>query len=249
MNEFFIGLHHPSTAWPFLNSMISVNRLVGRKKEFFKVNNWILDSGAFSQISKAGKFILSPDDYLKQIERYADVGNLLAAVCQDWMCESFILEKTGLSVEQHQELTLHSWIYLQQRCRVPILPVFQGFAPEDYVRHVGMYGEHLSYEAWVGVGSVCKRNGNPDAIEDVLLAIKQARPDLRLHGFGLKIQALERPTVRQLLETCDSMAWSFAGRKDTDANDPREALKYAAKVQAIIEKPVFVQEQLFKWWS
>src|SRR5208282_4648239 len=52
----------------------------------------------------------------------------------------------------------------------------------------------LKQGAWVGVGSVCKRNSNPDAIEDVLLAIKQERPDLLLHGFGLKIQALERAT-------------------------------------------------------
>ena len=222
---FFIGLHHPSTAWPFLNSMISVNALAKRKSDF-RVNNWIMDSGAFSQISRHGKFTLSSDAYTEQINRFSSVGTLKAAVCQDWMCESFILEITGKTVQEHQELTVQSFMELSQWSDVPIMPVLQGFAPTDYVDHVRMYGDRLSYGQWVGVGSVCKRNGNPDAIEDVLLSIKRERPDLRIHGFGLKLQALERATVRHLLHSCDSMAWSSAGRmsEEGDANDPRGKL-------------------------
>ena len=62
--------------------------------------------------------------------------------------------------------------------------------------HVCRYGELLTPGQWVGVGSVCKRNGNPDQIEDILLAIKAQRPDLRLHGFGIKLEALKSSTVR-----------------------------------------------------
>jgi hypothetical protein len=84
---------------------------------------------------------------------------------------------------------------------------------------------------------VCRRNGNPNAIEDVLLAIKRERPDLRLHGFGIKVAALKRPTVRAVLHSADSMAWSLANRKqNNDAHDPRRALAYAAHIQHIIER-------------
>jgi hypothetical protein len=228
--------------------MISVNALMKRKSGF-RVNQWIMDSGAFSQIVNHGKHVLEPDQYLEYICKFSECGEMVAAVCQDLMCEPFILEKTGLTIEKHQELTMESYCYLRQFSATPILPVLQGFSPQDYVKHVRMYGEHLAPGARVGLGSVCKRNGNPDAIEDVLLAIKRERPDLLIHGFGLKVQALQRATIRSLLYSSDSMAWSYSGRKKGDAHDPRQALIYAAQIQEVIKHPVFIQEQLAQWWS
>jgi hypothetical protein len=166
------------------------------------------------------------------------------------MCEPFIIQKTGKSVAEHQELTVESYAYLTAATTVPIMPVLQGFKPADYVAHLRRYGKLLKFCTWVGVGSVCKRNGNPDAIEDVLMAIRSERPDLDLHGFGLKRQAVERATVRDLLYSSDSMAWSYAGRREEgNAHDPRTALKYAAAIENLMEHPAFIQEQLFKWWS
>jgi hypothetical protein len=250
MTCFYIGLHHPITAWPFLNCMISVNTLVKRQGGF-RVNNWIMDSGAFSQISAHGKFMMSQDKYLEEIHRWSTNGRLRAAVCQDWMCEEFILKKTGLDIKEHQRRTMQSYCYLRDFSDVYIMPVLQGFEPQDYVEHLSMYNTHIDRGAWVGVGSVCKRNGNADAIEDVLLAIKRERPDIMIHGFGLKKEALERGTVRSLLHSCDSMAWSYAGRREEEnnANDPRRALEYAAKIQELIDQPVFVQNQLLEWWK
>ena len=58
----------------------------------------------------------------------------------------------------------------------------------------------------------------------MLSLIQEARPDLRLHGFGLKATALEFAPIREMLHTADSMAWSFAARKQgRDGNDWREA--------------------------
>jgi hypothetical protein len=234
--------------------MISVERL-RKRKSHFRVNDWILDSGAFSQISRHGCFSMSSTDYLKQVERWKECGRLVAACTQDWMCEDFVLARTGKSIEEHQHLTVLSYEFLSRHSSVYILPILQGFKPSDYVRHLSEYGSLLAPCAWTGLGSVCRRNGNPDAIEDILLAIKSHRGDLRLHGFGLKIQALERPTIRALLESSDSMAWSHAGRHDEMkpgtnlADDPRMALRYAAQIEQIIKRPVFIQDQLFGWWS
>jgi hypothetical protein len=102
------------------------------------------------------------------------------------------------------------------------------------VRHIETYGDRLKFGAWVGVGSVCKRNGNPVAVLRVLLAIKRARPDLRLHGFGLKKTALACRPIRRLLRSADSMAWSYAARREgRDANDIQEAVRYRAAVLAM----------------
>jgi hypothetical protein len=45
------------------------------------------------------------------------------------------------------------------------------------------------------------------------------------------------------------MAWSYAGRREeTDRNDPRLALQYAAEVQMLLGEEQFIQQQLFNWW-
>jgi hypothetical protein len=229
--------------------MISVNTLARRKSDFL-VNDWILDSGAFSEISRYGKWRTPVLKYANAIERWKTCGRLVAAVTQDMMCEPFILEKTGLSVAEHQHVTIERYNQLSLMSSVYIMPVLQGYSPADYAAHVRQYGSLLEPNAWVGVGSVCKRNSNPDAIEDVLSAIKSERADLKLHGFGLKLTALERPTVRAILHSSDSMAWSYAlRREDGNGHDPRGALAYCAKVQEVIERPTFIQEQLFRWWK
>lgn len=228
--------------------MISINRIRDRKSDFL-VNEWLMDSGAFTEISTHGKWRSPVEDYAKQVVRWSTCGTMLAAVSQDYMCEDFILEKTGLSIAEHQRLTTERYRQLVGLVGVPVLPVLQGYHPKDYAAHLEIYGELLKPGAWVGVGSVCKRNSNPETVEDVLRCIKAKRSDLRLHGFGLKITALENPALRAMLHSSDSMAWSFAGRKDGEAHDPRLALSYCAKVQGITDKSEFVQDQLFQWWN
>jgi hypothetical protein len=94
------------------------------------------------------------------------------------------------------------------------------------------YGGRLERGQWVGVGSVCKRNGDPKAVAAVLLAIKRERPDLTLHGFGLKTTALASPLVRSLLHTADSMAWSFAARREgRNPNSWEEAKEWAKRIE------------------
>jgi hypothetical protein len=249
MDQFYIGLHHPSDAWPFLRSMISVNTIRDRKGPF-RVNDWIMDSGAFTEISTYGRWRSEPDEYAEQINRWKRNGKMLAAVSQDLMCEPFIVAKSGLTIAEHQTVTIERYARLICLTDVYVMPVLQGYSPESYASHVHEYGSLLKHGQWVGVGSVCKHNSNPDRIEDVLLAIKTQRPDLRLHGFGLKIQALQRPTVRALLHSSDSMAWSYAARmEDGSEHDPRRALAYAAKVETIITRPLFIQPQLYRWWG
>lgn len=232
--RFFVGLHHPSDARHFGCCFVSVNAL--RKRKTFEVYDWIMDSGAFTEVSRFGGYRDGVESYADEIVRWSSSGRLLAAVCQDYMCEPHIVAKTGLSVLRHQELTVERYDALRaalfaRGCSVPVLPVLQGYAPEEYARHVEMYGERLAPDAWVGVGSVCKRNGSVNSILDVLCAVREAAPRFRLHGFGLKTTALSCAVIRCcLLATADSMAWSFQARQQgRDANDPGEAKRWARR--------------------
>jgi hypothetical protein len=227
--RFFFGLHHPSDAKKFGAAFVSVNALAGKKS--MRVTDWIMDSGAFTEISRHGHYRASVAEYAAKIAYWSThtTGKLHAAVSQDYMCEPAILEKTGMTIEQHQALTIERYDALVRElralgCDTYVMPVLQGYAPADYVRHLAMYGDRIEAGAWVGVGSVCKRNDDISAIVDVLGAISDAAPALRLHGFGLKTNALRSPVVRALLYTADSMAWSFQARvQGRDGNDPNEA--------------------------
>ena len=239
--RFFVGLHQPSDAKEFDAVFISINRLRNRKSGF-AVRDWIMDSGAFTTILTHGGYPESVSIYAEQINRWKSNGNLLAAVAQDYMCEPHMLERTGLTIPEHQRLTIERYdALLACDTGVYILPVLQGYAPQDFVSHLHQYGARLKPSAWVGVGSVCKRNGSPQGVEQVLLAIKTVRPDLRLHGFGLKITSLGSAIIRSLLHTADSMAWSFAARKSgRNGNDWREAREFVRRIDTQrLQMPLF----------
>lgn len=231
--RFFVGMHQPSDARHVPAAFISINRIRDRKSAF-PVGDWIMDSGAFTTIAKHGGYPEPPSVYAAHIKRWATNGNLLAAVAQDYMCEPHMLAKTGLTVEDHQRLTIERYdeLLAADTGGVYIMPVLQGYSPREYVDHIRMYGDRLKLGAWVGVGSVCKRNGDPMSVLMVLLAIRHERPDLRLHGFGLKTTALMWGAVRSMLHSADSMSWSFAARKQgRSANDHREAVAYHRMIQ------------------
>ncbi len=233
--KFFVGLHQPSDARHFSAAFVSVNRLRSRKSAF-QVGDWIMDSGAFSEVSMHGGYRSTVAEYAAEIKRWSKNGNLLAAVSQDFMCEDFIVKKTGLSVAEHQRLTVERYDQLLacDTGGVYIMPVLQGYSPAEYRRCVQLYGDRLKPGMWVGVGSICKRNTQPFSIWRVLDTILDERPDLKLHGFGLKLTALEDEHIRKLLYTADSMAWSFAVRRQgRNGNDWREAKEFGEKIDAV----------------
>lgn len=257
---FFVGLHHPSHARHFARCMVSVNRLWDRRSDF-QVSEWMMDSGAFTEITTYGGYRYGVSAYAEQIRRWKRCGTLRTAVSQDFMCEPFVLARTGKTVAEHQQLTIARYdALLSEDAGVPILPVLQGYAPSQYVEHLQQYGSRLTPGMWVGVGSVCKRNADMGAIERVLAAITSERPDLRLHGFGLKTTALESAFVRDALWSADSMAWSFAERQKererhrrglpkqgpSRANDWRAAAEFvrAIETQTVVRRPG-IQMELF----
>ena len=55
---FYLGTHKPNHCKYFNYTFMSVNILRKRKSDF-EVNNWILDSGAFTELLRFGRYIHS----------------------------------------------------------------------------------------------------------------------------------------------------------------------------------------------
>ena len=211
--KFFLGCHQPSwLAKVNIPWFVSVMRLLDRKGRIFPLGQrveWCMDSGGFSQILQHGGYTVSEAQYLDTIEQFSPP----VAFCQDWMCEQVMLEKTGLTIREHQERTTASYLSMAYHCGV-VRPVLQGWTPADYVRHAHEYAQAgVDMGQLFGLGTVCSRNGSDDAPMLILVALHDAFPGIRLHGFGLKTSALWNTTVTSRLESADSMAWSSRGRR------------------------------------
>ena len=216
---FYVGLHQPHDAAHFTRCCISIHRLETRKAAV-PCGDVLIDSGAFTKLAKYGCYPEPVEVFAGQLHRLWTQGvvRITAAVAQDYMCEPFMLARTGLTVAEHQRLTIERYDALVAALRslfggpppFQVMPVLQGFTPADYISHLEAYGDRLTPGMWVGVGSVCKRQGDIAMIETLLSGIWGMRSDLRLHGFGVKLSALRSPVVRALLYSADSMAWSFS---------------------------------------
>lgn len=215
MTRFLLGTHEPS--WlkhmdiPLFVSHRRLSRLV--RLPVARVG-WALDSGGFTELSMHDRWVTGPAEYVDACRRYmAEVGRLEWAAPMDWMCEPFIVDKTGLSVERHQALTVENLQLLRQLAPdVPFIPVLQGYALADYTTHINCYAEagvDLIAEPVVGVGSVCRRQDTGE-----ICAIFRTLHGLGIacHGFGVKTLGLGR--YARYLASADSMAWSYNARKN-----------------------------------
>lgn len=118
------------------------------------------------------------------------------------------------AVAIHQRMTAEDGVNLRRIA--PDLPwryVLQGWTVDHYLQHIDMYrydyGIDLAEEAVVGLGSVCRRQAT-DEIGQIVTAICEKVPGIRLHGFGVAIEGYRK--YGHLLHTGDSQSWSRAAR-------------------------------------
>ncbi|WP_433019968.1 DUF7221 family queuine tRNA-ribosyltransferase-like protein [Kribbella sp. CA-294648] len=215
--EFFLGTHQPG--WLRTSSVplfVSDRRLRGYKTLPRATAPWALDSGGFTELSTHGSWDHGPTprQYADRVRRYRDeVGQLLWAAPQDWMCEPWILSKTGRSLLDHQRRTVGNYLQLREIAPdLPFVPVLQGWRLDDYLVCVELYskaGVDLAAAQVVGLGSVCRRQATNEAVT-IIDALRAAGVE-RLHGFGFKVLGLRRCGHR--LASADSMAWSIEARR------------------------------------
>lgn len=179
---------------------------------------WCLDSGGFTALTDrydsrhplAGqlknydpsvggvRWPITHEQYVREVRWcHEEIGNLVWAAPLDWMCEEVVTDNTGLSVREHQLLTIESYLRLRAIGGPDLehlwIPVLQGRCDQDYVDHVhmyAMYGINLAQANWIGVGSVCRRQST-GGIRDLFTRLN-AMGLTRLHAFGMKQAGLSR---------------------------------------------------------
>lgn len=243
--RFYLGTHEPHwLATSDVPLFVSRRRLTRRPTRLRPATaRWALDSGGFTELSQFGAWTITPSQYADEIRRFAEsIGQLDWAAPQDWMCEPWILAKTGRTAADHQQLTIDNLVELRSlELPVPVIPVLQGWSFDDYERHLVAYqrrGIDLRAEPLVGLGSVCRRQATASigAIVD-----RMATNGLACHGFGVKVHGLRMYGAR--LASADSLAWSFDGRHNGTcdlpsrcANHRHWAMSWRAKVLDAIEQ-------------
>ncbi len=211
--EFFLGAHQPQwlsdQRFKDVPLFVSARRLRARRSPWpAAVTTWALDSGGFSELNKYNAWQTSPEDYVREVRQWIQIGKMKWAAIQDWMCEEFMLKKTGLSLDEHQRRTVRSWLVLTAAApEIPWVPVLQGYGLDDYLRCIDLYmAEGCDLRGVVGVGSVCRRQATKEA-GVIFRRLAHELPQARLHGFGVKTSGL--PRYGQVLGSADSMAWSM----------------------------------------
>lgn len=252
---FYLGAHQPHWLWRAGFPLFVSHRQLARRRSYQRATcRWALDSGGFTELTLHGRWTIPAEDYAAAVTSYRDsIGSLDFAAPQDWMCEPVILDRTGLSVRDHQERTVANYLDLRRLAPdLPVIPVIQGWTLPDYLRCVDLYrqaGVDLAALPRVGLGSVCRRQSTAEiaAIISVLSGL-----GLRLHGFGVKTGGLARYGHR--LASADSMAWSYAARRQsplpgcTGHKNCANCLEYATRWRARITAarvPRWEQPSLF----
>ena len=239
--EFYLGTNKEKWLEHSPVPLFISHRTLRRRKTMPIANvDWCLDSGGFTELSLNGKWVTTPSTYVEWTRRYVDeIGRLRWASQQDMMCEDVMLQKTGLTVADHQRLTIDNFLTLRDMAAdLPFIPVIQGQTVDDYLRHVDQFsaaGVDLLNETVVGIGSVCRRQATNEIVS-IITRITES--GIRLHGFGMKTLGLRK--VHHLMESADSMAWSFTARREQirlpdcthKAKRCSDCLRYAMKWRA-----------------
>jgi hypothetical protein len=219
VQTFYLGIHHPRWLREVsVPTFVSRRALMRMKQLPAAAHRWALDSGGFTELSMFGEWRTTPEAYVADVRRYRDeIGRLEWAAPQDWRVEPFLLERTGLTVAEHQKRTVENYLLLRDLDpALPFIPVLQGQRPEDYERHADDYeaaGVELAREPLVGIGSVCRRQRMAEGVE---IVHRLSLRGIRLHGFGVKLTGLRE--AAHWLTSADSMAWSYEARRGLRAS-------------------------------
>jgi hypothetical protein len=222
---YFTGVGHPhhlrESPVPLFLSVPTLARYQRRGARFpVKLGQapYAGDSGAYAALmlgtDRAGHpWSLPAAEYGALWQRLQDdIGPAEFVAIQDWPSEADVRAATGLTVREHQDLTLRSFLDLSAMYpAIRWLPTLQGWTPADYVNHFHAYaraGVDLTGR-WVGIGSVCRR-GSQRQIASVFNTL--APLGMRMHAFGLSINGLR--LVAHLLHSSDSQAWSTTARTE-----------------------------------
>lgn len=224
----WIGGDVPSIMWG-VPVLLSYGRLRKAKRLHRAIAPWVCDSRGFNEIMDHGRWTITVEEYAADLIRYADqIGMPEWVAPQDWPAAAPMLERTGLTEEEHQQYTIAAYealVRLVDPHGIHVIPVVTGTTGAGYLRHLAMWktaGYDLTaMDTVVGVGALVKRA--PSEAADIIRALHAAGVR-RMHGFGLKGPVLG--LVGPLLESVDSAEWSGDARRNAEERCPHGLVKY-----------------------
>lgn len=202
--------------------------------------NLFIDSGGYSLMLDTGDHPPA-DEYLDYVES-ADPEYF---ALQDFPCEPEVLEEYGRSVMNHREFSLEYSAQVLTYARERGLDsepvaVLQGWDPEDYRKCIDRYEQEGLLTDTVGIGSVCRRHADAD-IRDVVLTVREAIPDRRIHAFGVKRDVLSHPDVLDALDSADSLAYDWSYEREVSGPWWHQVaynyLRFESQLYEVLEEP------------
>lgn len=147
--------------------------------------------------------------YPWSVEQYHDwltahAGEIGWATVMDYACEERFDELWSVEdrIEGTFENTLRHAELLDDEYR--LLPVLQGRTLDDYLDFYSRLEDHGLPTDYVGVGTIC-RLSSETKIAEIEQGLREHIDDVRLHGFGAKIQAFKYGAT---FDSADSQAWA-----------------------------------------
>lgn len=212
------------------------------------IERLFIDSGGYSFMIGAGDYETSDTEYLDYINAVAPEKFAL----RDYPCEPEIRAQYGRTVADHQQLTTRRHcslltLYEDQNIDADPVAVIQGYHAHEYAEHIDSLREHGLLTDTVAVGTLCGREDRQQIRQILSTAKSELPPDTSIHAFGVKLNALYDPTIRDLIDTADSNAFDFDERKVRTRNGGRGRtfrdvafyyLKHKRKIESLIADDV-----------
>lgn len=188
----------------------------------------MIDSGAYDfQIKDNGTFPYDVETYFHKILEFEKTSNIRInyLVSMDYICskpknsydKKKNLKRIKDTVKKAKELIdLHG--QYKPKPNFKIIPVVQGYLPNEYKKCLELMikAKIIKSNSYIGIGSVANRKKVKE-IEEILRVIKEtliehSLDSIKIHIFGLNLNAIKNPYIARNIASFDSFSWTFPYR-------------------------------------
>lgn len=203
---------------------------------FDSIDNLFIDSGGYSLLQTRGDYQTTNQEYLYHVERYEP--ELFSL--RDYPCEPGLLHDRKKTVQEHQQLTTEKHRQLLnsiEKRNIDSQPVavIQGWKPSEYLVHLDQLRENGLLTEYVAIGSICRRYQTQQISKIIQLVRRELPSKYRLHGFGIKTQALKSPHVMEALDSADSSAYDYRTRMEEERSTWKNQVYHYLSLKREIE--------------
>ena len=101
---------------------------------------------------------------------------------------------------------------------------------------------------WIGIGSTCKRNKNPEVVSQILDALEECSESkyrvhpagivksMKVHLFGYKTTGLKSDRIKDRIYSADSFAYDFTNRLNGVCRTREQRIRSAVRFGEIIKR-------------